>query len=280
MSWVPGDVFSSIISSYDSFCFRDYLVAQMMKTVEKRKAPTLTIVLPPAAEQAAAHHVSLYSGKGLLTRYETVADLAQGLNVPVTTLRATLTKYNDAAVAGEDEFGKKHFTNAPFPLFKGPFWAGHVTPALHYTMGGVMINPSGQVLRNSSDGALQPVPGLFAAGEVVGGVHGRNRLGGNALTECVVFGLSVGRSVPLNAQASRSNEPVQEQSSSQSNAPSVKDFNADELAKHSSESDLWISLYGKVYDFTDFLEEHPAGPEALLEQVGALLSSFTNSSFC
>lgn len=64
-----------------------------------------------------------------------------------------------------------------------------VTPAVHYTMGGVAINTQCQMLR--SDGL--PIPGLFGAGEVTGGLHGNNRLGGNSLLECVVFGRIAGR---------------------------------------------------------------------------------------
>lgn len=76
-----------------------------------------------------------------------------------------------------------------------------VTPSIHYTMGGVHVNPAAEVLRpvgratRDALGVLQeePVPGLYAAGEVTGGVHGANRLAGNSLLECVVFGRIAGR---------------------------------------------------------------------------------------
>lgn len=68
-----------------------------------------------------------------------------------------------------------------------------VTPAVHYTMGGMHINAVGEALAASADGTPQPVHGLFGAGEVTGGVHGGNRLAGNSLLECVVFGRRAGR---------------------------------------------------------------------------------------
>jgi len=71
------------------------------------------------------------------------------------------------------------------------FFVAHVTPSLHYCMGGLEISPSAQVLKATGDDK-KPVPGLFAAGEVTGGVHGVNRLGGNSLLECVVFGRIAG----------------------------------------------------------------------------------------
>jgi succinate dehydrogenase/fumarate reductase flavoprotein subunit len=85
----------------------------------------------------------------------------------------------------------------PNPLFlgHGPFFFGTVTPTLHYCMGGLRIDSDAHVLATSAPthaagpaGAGERIPGLFAAGEVVGGIHGNNRLAGNALTECVVFG--------------------------------------------------------------------------------------------
>lgn len=99
-----------------------------------------------------------------------------------------------------DSFGKKVFPNPVYPL-QGPFYLGTVTPTLHYCMGGLRIDNDGHVLAAPSSpsasipGAGVPIPGLFAAGEVVGGIHGNNRLAGNALTECVVFGRIAARTL-------------------------------------------------------------------------------------
>merc|ERR1712014_244105 len=64
-----------------------------------------------------------------------------------------------------------------------PFFVAIITPVIHYCMGGAEVNAKGQVMGKSG-----PIAGLYAAGEVAGGVHGNNRLGGNSLLECVVFG--------------------------------------------------------------------------------------------
>lgn len=96
------------------------------------------------------------------------------------TLEATLLNYTEAASrGGADEFGKTFFHNSNFSG-PGPWYAGRVTPVVHYSMGGLAVDAQGHVLRKESSEA---VPGLYAAGEVIGGVHGKNRLGGNALTE-------------------------------------------------------------------------------------------------
>ena len=71
---------------------------------------------------------------------------------------------------------------------EGPMWIARVTPVVHYTMGGLRVGPDAAVM--GVDGA--PLPRLWAAGEVTGGLHGRNRLGGNSLAECTVFGRIAG----------------------------------------------------------------------------------------
>jgi succinate dehydrogenase/fumarate reductase flavoprotein subunit len=99
-----------------------------------------------------------------------------------------------------DEFGKKTFPNPTFTAASsGPFYLGLVTPTLHYCMGGLHIDNSAHVL--SAGPGHAPIPGLYAAGEVVGGIHGNNRLAGNALTECVVFGRIAGATIRAEAQA-------------------------------------------------------------------------------
>lgn len=142
--------------------------------------------------------LGFYQSKGLVVKADTLDQLAQEVAVAPEVLRAELAAYNEAAAAGRDGFGKTVF---PSTLdLEGPFYVARVTPVIHYTMGGLAINSQAQVL--SADGA--PIPGLFAAGEVSGGVHGANRLGGNSLLECVVFGRQAGRS----AAACRADEQV------------------------------------------------------------------------
>merc|ERR1712029_798358 len=72
-----------------------------------------------------------------------------------------------------------------------PFYVAIITPVIHYCMGGLLTTPAGEVVKAKSGGAS--LPGLFVAGEAAGGVHGNNRLGGNSLLDCVVFGRVAGR---------------------------------------------------------------------------------------
>lgn len=87
-----------------------------------------------------------------------------------------------APKANKDPYNKKFFPNAPFNV-NDEFHVAEVTPVIHYTMGGIKINPESQCC-----GKNGPIPGLYCAGEAMGEVHGKNRLGGNSLLDCVVFG--------------------------------------------------------------------------------------------
>ena len=86
-----------------------------------------------------------------------------------------------------DEFGRTLYKT---PIDTAPFYAAARVPTVHHTMGGVRINVNAQVLDENGN----VIPGLYAAGEVTGGIHGSNRLGGNALTDTVVFGRIAGES--------------------------------------------------------------------------------------
>ena len=133
--------------------------------------------------------VGFYRFKGLIEDVGSLDQVAARLGVDPVVLRETIRSYRDAVDSGEDRFGKVAF---PMSFSEADhFYVAHVTPSLHYCMGGLEISASAQVLRDGG-GAKQPVPGLFAAGEVTGGVHGVNRLGGNSLLECVVFGRIAG----------------------------------------------------------------------------------------
>lgn len=127
-----------------------------------------------------------YQSKKLVVKHETLEALSEAAGVLADALRATLEQYNAATAGGSDAFGKTVFPSS-FDL-GGPFYLARITPVVHYTMGGVAIDARGRVL----DQGGKPVPGLYAAGEVSGGVHGANRLGGNSLLECVVFGRAAG----------------------------------------------------------------------------------------
>lgn len=111
---------------------------------------------------------------------------AEGL--PFDTVQNEITKYNSHAQQQvADEFGKDTFPTTFSPNER--ISVAYVTPAIHYTMGGLAYNENCQVLSTSG----KPIEGLYAAGEVTGGLHGKNRLAGNSLLECVVFGRRAGK---------------------------------------------------------------------------------------
>lgn len=128
---------------------------------------------------------------GHAVKGETIEELAGKIGVPPEALRATVDAFNASVAEGGDQFGRKLFDKT---LSAGPFYAGARKPTVHHTMGGIKINPSAQVI--GADGAS--IPHLFAAGEVTGGIHGTNRLGGNALADINVFGKIAGESAAAN----------------------------------------------------------------------------------
>lgn len=119
---------------------------------------------------------------GTLFKDDTLEGLAKQIKVDPTELVTTITKYNSYVDAGHDpEFGKDVFD---LKVEKAPFYATPRKPALHHTMGGLKIDSSAHVLDTSG----QPISGLYAAGEVAGGLHAGNRLGGNSLADIFTFG--------------------------------------------------------------------------------------------
>lgn len=116
----------------------------------------------------------------------TMDEVAGKMGVPAAELKASLEAWKKGKAAGKDAFGR---ADMPRDLDKGPFYAIAVTPAVHHTMGGIKIDPLTQVYSVKG----QVIPGLFAAGEVTGGVHGGNRLGGNAQSDIVTFGRIAGQ---------------------------------------------------------------------------------------
>ena len=135
-----------------------------------------------------------YIEKGFTTQADTIEDLAKELDIEGNVLKETLDTWNKAVEAKKDEeFNRTAFTEK---LDKAPFYSIKLSPGIHHTMGGLVINPETQVLKE--DGS--PIKNLYAAGEVTGGVHGANRLGGNAVADIVVFGRIAGTKAAENAQ--------------------------------------------------------------------------------
>lgn len=117
---------------------------------------------------------------------ETLEELAKAIGVPEAALVASVTKFNENVASGtKDELGRTLYSTL---IDTAPYYAAPRVPTVHHTMGGVQINADAQVLK--ADGSV--ISGLWAAGEVTGGIHGTNRLGGNALTDTVVFGRIAG----------------------------------------------------------------------------------------
>ena len=128
-----------------------------------------------------------YIAKGYSFKGDTYEELAKVLNIPADTFAKTMNDWNTYVKNRNDpDFGRTSFIE---PLDKAPFYAIKVTPGIHHTMGGLKIDGKTRVLKGN--GAV--IPGLFAAGEVTGGVHGGNRLGGTAVADFVVFGRIAGQ---------------------------------------------------------------------------------------
>ena len=128
-----------------------------------------------------------YIKKGYTVTGETYEELGKAMGVDEAAFAETMNTWNGYVDAKNDpDFGRTSFANK---LDTAPYYAIKVTAGVHHTMGGLTINTNTEVLKE--DGSV--IPGLFAAGEVTGGVHGANRLGGNAVADFTVFGRIAGK---------------------------------------------------------------------------------------
>ncbi|KAI8965201.1 Flavocytochrome c [Daldinia sp. FL1419] len=153
------------------------------------------LLLDPGACEATASHIKFYLWKGLVQKIK-VKDLAPEIISSIDKYAATVSRHE------EDPFGRKSFGHWKLPPGEAnreeEVCVGIVTPVVHFTMGGVAFDTKAQVLKSTDNGKLAPIPGIWAAGEITGGIHGANRLGGSSLLECAVFGRIAG------AEAARS----------------------------------------------------------------------------
>merc|ERR1719408_1153975 len=187
---------------------RDYVTGEMWKN-----KPPFRLCLNKAASDEIIWHCKHYTGRGVMKYYGSGEELAKDMGVPVSVLEETHQQHYDAAkktekdpdggsfpaypsgkswdaASGPTGSGKKFYHNIipGSAVATEPFYVAIITPVIHYCMGGLEINAEGGVLNTAG----QAIKGLYCAGEVAGGVHGNNRLGGNSLLDCVVFGRVTG----------------------------------------------------------------------------------------
>merc|ERR1711868_91945 len=188
---------------------RDYVTGEMWKN-----KPPFRLALNKAASDEIAWHCKHYTGRGVMKFYESGAALAQDMGVSVSKMEESIEAHYQASLktaedpdggpypaypsgkswdeaSGKTGSGKKFYPNviSGADFATQPYYVAIITPVIHYCMGGLEIDENSAVL--GSD--LEAIRGLHAAGEVAGGVHGNNRLGGNSLLDCVVFGRVAGK---------------------------------------------------------------------------------------
>ena len=296
----------------DRFCdelgHRDYVSGMMWKEKDKGKFP-IRLILNSKASNTLDFHTRHYSGRGLMKKM-TGKQLAKEIGCTPEHLQKTFQTYNAIADGKQkDPWGKKFFHNGPLDI-NDDFHVALMEPVLHFTMGGIEINDKAQVLNKEG----KPFEGLYACGELAGGVHGANRLGGSSLLGCVVYGRVAGdtasnylfqKALQGSAGASRLGQialhidpntpgkfsvewgssgaatatptqavsPSAPKSETAASAPAKfsipeKEFTMEEVAKHNKKDDLWVVVKGVVMDLTNWLDEHPGGPQALMNFMG------------
>jgi len=187
---------------------RDYVTGEMWKN-----KPPFRLCLNKAAGEEIIWHCKHYTGRGVMKFYESGADLAKDMGIPLQTLIDEHDQHYQAAqktekdpdggmypaypsgkswdaASGPTGSGKKFYHNIipGSAVATEPFYVAIITPVIHYCMGGLQTTVLGECIKDG-----KALPGLYVAGEAAGGVHGNNRLGGNSLLDCVVFGRVAGR---------------------------------------------------------------------------------------
>ncbi|CAI6090429.1 unnamed protein product [Clonostachys chloroleuca] len=298
----------------DDLGHRDYVSGMMWKEKDKGKFP-IRLVLNSKASNVLDFHTRHYSGRGLMKKM-TGKELAKEIGCTPEHLQKSFQTYNAIAEGKQkDPWGKKFFHNMPFDI-NDDFHVSLMEPVLHFTMGGIEINDKAQVLNQDQE----PFEGLYACGELAGGVHGANRLGGSSLLGCVVYGRVAGDTASnylfqkalqgqtgaaqrlgqislhldpsspgkltvewANGGSGSGSGAVQAQAAAPAAAPEVsapakpdpknfsvpeKEFTMEEVAKHNTKGDLWVVVKGVVMDLSNWLEEHPGGPQAIMNFMG------------
>lgn len=283
---------------------RDYVSGEMEKQLKAGQGP-IRLILNEKAASNLEFHVKHYQQRNLMRKISG-KQLTKDLGIDSSVLKHQFDKYSSHDDSNPDEFGKKYFPNTPVNYEDDQqYYVSFVTRVLHFTMGGIKINDRTQVMYEDS-GDFRPFSGLYAAGEVAGGVHGHNRLGGSSLLACVVFGRVAGdqaasyllsklsessalaRLQQINLHIDPSSNKVTVDWGSTDEAPQKqkpaekpepekpkesfsipdKQFTMEEVAKHNKRDDCWCVVKNVVLDLTSFLENHPGGAESILNFAG------------
>ncbi|KAJ7647556.1 fumarate reductase, partial [Roridomyces roridus] len=262
----------------DELQHRDYVTGKIW---DNKKNHPIRLVLNGPASKEIEWHCKHYVGRGLMKRFENGDELSKEFGLKPEVLKKTFADYNEVVRSKKDPFGKKFFQGEW--KYDDIFNVAIMTPVLHYTMGGLEIDAESRVI----DTAGKPIAGLFASGEVAGGVHGANRLGGSSLLGCVVFGRVSGDSAAayLLQQSSaaiakaggrlgchlgttRVCTPAKKEEAAPAAGGSGKSYTVAEVAKHTSKDDCWVIIDGKVLNVTDFMPDHPGGEKAIMLYAG------------
>lgn len=172
---------------YDELSTRDKVSAAILE----QNGKTAWLILDDNIRKS-LKQIEGYFHLNLAKEAKSLDELAKMIKVPAENLKKSIAEYNKAVETKVDTFGKKTLEKK---VEVPNFVAIEIAPGIHYTMGGVSFSPSSQVL--NKDG--KPIPNFYAAGEVTGGLHGANRLGGNSISETVTFGRIAGEQAALNA---------------------------------------------------------------------------------
>jgi len=138
-----------------------------------------------------AHFIDKMIKKGVVKKFDTIEDLAAEYKISVGSLKETIGNWNKYLKQGKDEELGRYMQTDSKPIAVAPFYACRAWPKVHHTMGGIQINAKAQAIGLDR----KPIAGLYAAGEIAGGVHGAVRLGSCAVLDCIVFGRIAGQQV-------------------------------------------------------------------------------------
>ena len=176
----------AILVNQDGKRFVDELQTRdfVSKEILSQKDPSAWLIVDQSMFDQSAT-IAKYFDKGLLTKCDDYKALADLIGTDEETIKETIEGWIEIVKNNEDkEFGRKGMDETRSDLSKAPYYAVQISPGIHHTMGGVEVNTKSEVIDKEGN----TIPGLYAAGEVTGGIHGANRLGGNAIADIVVFG--------------------------------------------------------------------------------------------